>query len=86
MEHDAEYFWIVLCKTHFHHLLQNRSAGHPILLGETDSVSPPPLIQQSFKAKCDACGKEYSYDPHDLLRFETEPPDAFVAHPLFSDF
>ena len=86
MEHETEYFWIVLCKTHFHHLLQNRAAEHPILLGETDPYSPPPPIKKTFKAKCDACGKEYSYDEHDILRFEAELPEAFVAHPLFADF
>jgi hypothetical protein len=86
MEPETEYYWIVLCKTHFHHLLQNRAAGHPILLGETDSVSPPPTIRKSFKARCDACGKEHSYHAHDVLRFETEPPETFVAHPLFTDF
>ena len=86
MELETEYYWVVLCKTHFHRLVQNRSAGHPILLGETDAVSPPPPIGKSFKAKCDACLKEHSYHPHEILRFETEPPEAFVPHPLFTVF
>jgi hypothetical protein len=29
---------------------------------------------------------EHSYSPHDVLRYETEPPEVFVPHPLFSDF
>lgn len=86
MAHETQYYWTVLCKTHFHPLRQNRVAGHPILLGEADTVSPPPRIPRSFKVKCDACGREHAYDPHELLRYETEPPEGFVAHPLFTDF
>ena len=86
MEHEREYYWVVLCKNQFHHFLQNHFVGHVILLGETDSVSPPPAIGAGFKARCDECGKEYSYRSKDLLRFETEPPESFLPHPQFGQF
>jgi hypothetical protein len=82
----AEHYWVVLCKNHHYHLKQSQAAGHPILLGETDSVSPPPHLETDFKVRCDDCGKEYSYSPCELLRHETEPPASFLAHPLFADF
>ena len=83
---EGEYYWIVLCKNHHHHAKQNRSAGHPILLGETDGVSPPPHFNGEFNVRCEDCRKEYSYSPRDLLRHETEPQESFLAHPLFTDF
>ena len=85
-DHELEYYWIVLCKNHHYHLKQSQASGHPILLGETDSVSPPPYLERDFKTRCDDCGKEYSYSPRALLRYETEPPASFVAHPLFVDY
>ena len=85
-EANAEYYWIVLCKNQLYHLKQSQAAGHPILLGETDSVSPPPNLEMNFEATCDDCGKEYTYSPRELLRHETEPPASFSAHPLFADF
>jgi hypothetical protein len=85
-EANGEYYWIVLCKNQHYHLKQSQAAGHPILLGETDSVSPPPLLEMNFEAACDDCGKVYTYNPRELLRYETEPPASFSAHPLFADF
>ena len=78
-----EYFWIVLCKNHLFHNRQNRSTGHIILLGETDEISHRPPLEAKFSVKCDNCGRTYDYNRGDLLRFETEPPASFVAHPLF---
>jgi hypothetical protein len=86
MTHQKEYFWIVMCKNHRYHFRQNRVAGHPVLLGQTDPFSAPPRLEFDFMAKCDDCGKEYAYSPADLLRFETESPESFVAHSLFADF
>lgn len=83
---EGEYYWIVFCKNHRHHAKQNRSAEHPIFLGETDGVSPPPHLNGEFKVRCEDCRKEYSYNPRDLLRYETEPQEAFLAHPLFTEF
>ena len=85
METAKEYYWVVLCKNHLFHYRQNRSSGHKILLGETDALLPCPRLGAPFKAVCDDCGKEYSYALSEVLRFETEPPESFTAHPLFAD-
>lgn len=61
---------------------ESQAAGHPILLGETDSVSPPPHLEINFLVTCDDCGKEYNYNPRELLRHQTEPPAFFATHPL----
>jgi len=84
-EFEKEYFWVVKCKNRLFHLLQNRSTGHIILLGETDSFSPPPKLEALFSVRCDDCGKEYSYHSREILRFETDRPAAFEAHHLFAD-
>ena len=76
---ESEYFWIVLCKNHRRHI------GHPVLLGETDAVADPPQLPARFRVRCDVCGKEGSYSPGDLLRFEAGTPESFSAHPLFVD-
>jgi hypothetical protein len=83
MAFEKDYYWVVLCKSRLCHFLQNRSMPHTIMLGETDSVSAPPRLEGGFRVKCDDCGKEYVYHSADLLRFEAEPPEFFVAHPLF---
>jgi hypothetical protein len=82
-EENQEYYWVVLCKNHQYHFKQSQAAGHPILLGETDSVSPPPHLEMDFTVDCEDCGREYSYRPRELLRYQTEPPASLVAHPLF---
>ena len=51
--------------------------GHKILLGETDTYEPPPALDGPFTAYCDECGKECSYEPGDVLRFEIELPALF---------
>jgi hypothetical protein len=76
---DSEYFWVVICKNHRSHI------GHPILLGETDAFSDPPMLYGDFEAQCDVCGKEFTYSTGELLRFEAEVPDSFSAHPLFEE-
>lgn len=80
-----EYFWVVVCRNHLFHNRQNRSTGHIILLGETDEISRRPALGAEFSVKCDNCGRTYSYNPGEVLRFETEPPASFHPHPLFSD-
>ncbi len=84
-EFVKEYYWVVLCKNHLFHNRQNLSSGHKILLGETDAILPCPILKSAFKVTCDDCGKEYNYLPKDVLRYETEPPVIFAAHPLFSE-
>jgi hypothetical protein len=73
-EEYEEYYWVVLCKNHPYHRKQSLAAGHPILLGETDCVSPPPDLEMNFLVTCDDCGKEFTYNPRELLRHQTEPP------------
>lgn len=85
MECEREYYWVVLCKSRLYHLLQNKMTSHPILLGEADSVSPPPPLNGGFRVRCDDCGRERVYHSGDVLRFETEPPASFAAHPLFRE-
>jgi hypothetical protein len=57
----------------------------PILLGQTDPVSPPPHLEIDFRVTCDDCGKEYKYSPRQILRYETKPAASFIPHPLFTD-
>lgn len=78
---ESDYFWVVICKNNRRHI------GHPILLGEADSVSDPPILHGEFNVRCDVCGKEETYDSsRDLLRFEANAPESFSAHPLFADW
>lgn len=85
-EGGQDYYWIVLCKNHHYHHKQSRTADHQILLGETDAVSPPPVLGKHFNVRCDDCGEEYSYRPSELLRYEADVPTSFSAHPLFAGF
>lgn len=57
--------------------------GHKIPLGETYAYAAAPALSASFTAKCDECGKEYSYEPDEVMRFELELPASFKPHPLF---
>ena len=80
---NASYCWVVICKNVKSHRHANLMAGHKIPLGETDAVEPPPAINGLFVVRCDDCGKEYSYGPEEILRFELELPASFAPHPLF---
>ena len=80
---DINYCWVVLCKNHWFHMRKNLFFRHRIPLGETDAVSPPPSLHAGFKVRCDACRKEYEYEPSDLLRHEVKPEETFTPHPLF---
>jgi hypothetical protein len=59
--------------------------GHKIALGETDAVTSPPAITGSFVARCDECGKEYSYVTEEVMRLVLAHPESFTPHPLFRD-
>ena len=83
MSYESQYFWVVLCKNHRFHKRQNLYFGHTIPLAETDSVLPPPVLSDRLSVRCDDCGKEYRYEPKELLRAELEPQSGFVTHPLF---
>ena len=81
----SDYCWVVVCKNNLFHHHPNIFNVHRIPLGETDAVSPRPNIDKPFAVRCDECGKEYMYQPSDVLRYEMEVPASFVAHPLFSE-
>ena len=82
---DSNYCWVVVCKNNWFHRHPNIFNVHRIPLGETDAVLPRPKIDRPFVARCDECGKEYAYEPSEVLRYEMEVPASFVAHPLFVD-
>lgn len=83
---DKEYYWVVICRNrHFHEQHQSFWAGYKIFLGATDSYSPLPINQPRITVKCDSCGKEYEYNRKEIMRFESDPVDSFVEHPLFRD-
>jgi len=82
---DSHYVWVVLCKNHWAHLRVNLFYRHRIPLAETDPVDPRPVLNGPFRVRCDKCGKEYFYEPSEVLRFEQELPDNFTPHPLFRD-
>jgi hypothetical protein len=81
---DANYAWVVICQNKKFHRQTNLLYGHKIPLGETDAVSPAPVLGSAFLARCDECGEERSYEPDEVLRVEMNLPDAFTPHPLFS--
>jgi len=81
---NPDYFWIVLCKNERFHHKSNHNYAHRIPLGQTDTVSPKP-VSQPFKARCNSCGKEYVYEPSEVLRCEMETSQSFESHPLFRD-
>ena len=85
MWEDSRYFWVVFCRNNWFHVRRNLFFRHKILLGETDAITPRPALGQRFKARCDECGKEYTYKPSEVLRVEQEPPEEFKPHPLFRD-
>jgi hypothetical protein len=80
---ESSYCWVVICKNVRFHRDANVNAGCKIPLGETDAFNPPPAITSPFVARCDECGKEYSYGPEEVLRLELAPPESFAPHPLF---
>jgi len=89
MWEDNRYFWVVLCKYKWFHIRESLSLffRYRIALGETDPVSPCPVVGGSFMVRCDKCGKEASYKASDVLRFElNESPESFTPHPLFRDW
>lgn len=80
---DTCYYWAVICKNHRFHNKQNIFFGHKIPLGETDPYSPLPALDGRFSVRCDECGREYSYEPSDVVRVQLEFLDFFAPHPFF---
>lgn len=82
---DSSYYWVVVCKNHWVHRRPNIFHVHRIPLGETDAVTPRPIIKRPIVVRCDLCGKQYSYKPSEVLRYEHEDPESFIPHPLFRE-
>lgn len=68
---DANYAWVVICQNKKFHRQTNLLYGHKIPLGETDAVSPAPVLGSAFLARCDECGEERSYEPDEVHRDES---------------
>jgi hypothetical protein len=88
MWEDNRYFWVVLCKYKWFHIRESLSLffRYRIPLGETDAVTPCPVVKGSFIVRCDRCGREASYKVSDVFRFELEAvPESFTPHPLFRE-
>jgi len=83
MWENSDYCWVVLCKNSWFHLRRNLFSSHRIPLGETDAVTPLPVLTGPFPVRCDECGKEYFYKPSDVRRYEQQLPQEFTPHPLF---
>lgn len=80
---NSAFAWVVICKNKNFHKHTNVMFGHKIPLGKTDPYEPPPHLYGPFTAFCDECGKEYTYEPEEVLRFEQELPALFEPHRLF---
>lgn len=85
MWEDSSYCWAVVCKNRVFHFPRNMFYKHKILLAETDATIPRPPVDVPFTVRCDMCGKEYRYQPSDVLRIEKEIPEGFVTHPMFRE-
>ena len=83
MWEDTHYCWVVLCKNFLCQLRQSAFYKHRIPLAETDVYGEAPEIKTAFKVRCDACQKEFFYEPVELMRYEQEIPENFSPHPLF---
>lgn len=80
---EKQYCWIVICKNRWFHVRHNAWFGHAIPLAETDFYSLLPELPFRFSVRCDQCGKEKSYRPEDVTRFEMYPVTPMNRHPLF---
>jgi len=80
---EGQYYWAVLCKNHNFHKQENLFFAHKIPLAETDAFLPPPALTGKLSVHCDDCGREYSYEPKELVRIQLDCPEAFTPHPLF---
>jgi len=67
MWEDSEYRWVVFCRNWWFHVRENILYGHRISLAETDAVASLPPLQDHFMVRCSKCGKEYRYEPSDVI-------------------
>ena len=82
---ESSYYWVVVCNNHWVHRRPNIFHVHRIPLGETNAITPRPMIERPVVVRCDLCGKEYAYKPSEVLRYEQEDPESFIPHPLFRE-
>jgi len=68
MWEDANYCWVVLCKNHWFHILQNIFFRHRIPLGQTDAVTPLPLSANTSRSGAMRAEKRYTYKPEGAKR------------------
>jgi hypothetical protein len=80
---NSAYAWVVICENKKFHRHTNVMYGQKIPLSETDPYANSPALSGTFSFLCDECGKEYSYEPDEVLRLELELPGSFKPHPLF---
>lgn len=88
MWENNRYYWVVLCKNRVFHIRKSLSLNYRerIPLGETDAVTPCPVVNCSFNVRCDECGREYMYNAAEVLKFELDPaPESFTRHSLFRE-
>jgi len=83
MWEDANYCWVVICKSRWLHYRQSLFAGHRIPLALTDAVAPRPNLPVRFRVTCDDCGRPHFYKPRNVLRYEMEVPENFQPHHAF---
>ena len=74
------YYWVVTCKNIEFHGDQNPFALRRIALAETDEPAPHPSAIGRFSVRCDECGREYSYEAQDILKWIGKPT-VFTPHP-----
>jgi hypothetical protein len=60
MNQANEYCWAVTCKNEVFHRERNPFHGHRVLRKNRAPAG-------RFRVRCDECGKEYSYEPADVL-------------------
>lgn len=82
-DHSPPYCWVVICKNSRFHHKNSHNHTHKIPLAETDPYESLPIFRGNFVVRCDNCGKEYSYQPAEVLRYELDLPPSFAPHPLF---
>jgi hypothetical protein len=83
MWEDDRYVWVVICKNRWFNAHTTWWVGHKIPLAETDAVTPLAL-RGPVTVPCDECGRQYTYQPREVLRIEMELPESFVPHPRFT--
>jgi len=86
MNHDSDYFWVVLCKNRGFHHKETLSYVHQILLGETDAFSSMPMLPQSFEVRCDKCWRSTPAGHRTFCVTRSSFPRTLFPTRCFSEF